>query len=521
MKSQRRIALVWGRKFFFSYGLLSLMAVGLLFFQHLSRPDSTLSMVYLATSFLGHFGLMITLAYFVFYVPLVWISPGYYWSRFWAASIITALVSVVALDAIVVSQFRWHFYELFSFKHNLSFDDILTVAGIKTVFLVTAAIFWIFLFIIGEKLWRHLQRKFSQTTSNWYLYPILGSFFFAMIVHIVADYKGNQNLIAYDDTFAFQVTPTAKKIFSKLGFANEQSTKKDFGHQSFFYPKGKIKCDVTKAKNLVVILVPNWTESQLMSEEESSLLHYASHGQRFALNYVGTENKQEGIFSFFYGLPPFYENGFVSNKIPSVFLETLSHGHITSELLASSDGAEFLSEQIPFSKFESNEALLLGFKNKLSATTEETPFALFNYVRHTDHAEVESAVRSIIEEVVTQKKMKTTNIVIASISSSETKAPLITLFSNREDQVVNHFSQLVDVVPSLMRDQFKCKNSFNDYSLGSNLWENQKRKIMFSGLQENLEILSFDDAKGALTELESQAYLQELKFLSFFYKRSR
>jgi membrane-anchored protein YejM (alkaline phosphatase superfamily) len=522
MKSQRRLALVWGRKFFFSYGLLSLTIVGLLFFQHLNKPESNLAWIYLITTFIGQLGMMITLGYFALYVPLVWISSGYYWSRFWAASLLSAIVGFVTLDALVVSQYRWHFYELLSLKSNLSFTDLLDASGLSTPFIGALVVFWVFLFVIGEKLWRHLQRKFSQTVSNWYLYPIIGCFIFSTCLHIIADHQGLTQITAYDGVLSFQITPTAKKLFSKAGFESEQVKGNNINHPSFFYPKDQLKCETKLTKNLVVILVSDWSETQFLESESDILRHYASHGQRFDQNFLGTEKLEEGVFSFFYALPAFYMKSFVLAQTPAVFLESLKNSESSDPIiLTSENGLEFLATQANFKKFNHNSDVVEAFKTKLSEFEEDNRFSIFTIIKNNNYADVEETIKEIMESLVAAKKVKETNIVVASVSSSEARAPLFTLFPNREDQIVSHFTQLVDIVPSIMKDQLKCKNSFADYSLGQNLWETQKKNIVFSGLKDNLSVLSFDTEKKILVELENQDYLKELKSLTFFYKRSR
>lgn len=521
MKSQRRIALVWGRKFFFSYGLLSLLAVGLLFFQHLGKPESALSWIYLITTFLGHFGMMIVLGFFVLYTPLVWISPGYYWSRFWASSIITTLVAVIGFDAVIVAQYRWHFYELLTLNNHLSFDDILLATGLNTIFFGGIIVFWIFLFVIGEKLWRHLQRRFSQTVSNWYLYPIIGCFFISILLHLFSDYRGTQELIVYDDTFTFQFAPTAKKMLTKIGLQKGTIESDEMLHHPFFYPKGQLKCDLNPGKNLFVILIPSWTTSQFNEPENEVLRHYASHGQVFEENYLGTNNPQEGLFSFFYGLPSFYRQGFIQTKTPAVFLETLDESKIDSSIFTVGAGTEFLLMSSKYRKMGSNQELVQATKEKINSIVPGSNFAIFNILDNSAYSNTELTVKDLMEELVSKKLVKETHIIVASISSSDAKAPLFTLFSNREDQVVKHFSQMIDVVPSLMKDYFKCKNSYTDFSLGNNIWESKDKNIIFSGIKNNLSILSFDDAKKSLVELEKQDYLKELKTLTFFYKRSR
>lgn len=521
MKSQRRLALVWGRKFFFSYGLFSLMLMGLLFFQHINKPESTLAWIYLVSTFIGHFGMMITVGFFALYTPLVWISSGYYWSRFWASSILASVIGFVALDALVVAQYRWHFYELLSLKNNLSFDDLLDASGLQTVFIGAIFVFWVFLFVIGEKLWRHLQRKFSQTVSNWYLYPIIGCFLLSIILHIIADHKGYQDLIVYDGVLSFQSTPTAKKLFSKLGLESKKTNDVSLNHPSFFYPKDQLKCETKVTKNLVVVLIPSWNESDFINSESDILRHYASHGQRFDQNYIGTDKAQEGIFSFFYALPAFYMKNFLQEKTPTVFLESISKSSVPPVILTAESGAEFLKDQAQFEKYATNAEVVNAFKTKISQVAEDGHFALFNIIQNNNYADVENTVRELMESLVAAKKVKDTNIIVASISSDEPRAPLFTLFPNREDQTVSHFTQLVDIAPSIMKDQLKCKNSFTDYSLGQNLWETQKKNILFSGLKNDLSVLSFDAEKKILVELEKQDYIKELKALTFFYKRSR
>ncbi len=521
MKSQRRLALVWGRKFFFSYGLLSLLGLGLLLFQHINKPESISSWIYLITTYLGHFGLVITLGYFAIYTPLVWISSGYYWSRFWASSIITACVGILGFDVMVVSQYRWHFYELMTMKPGLTIEDLLGATGLSSILYGSLFALWIFLFVIGEKWWRHLQRRFSQTVSNWYLVPILGCFVISNIMHMVADYNKNRDLLAYEGVLSFQSTLTAKKLFAKLGFDQKEVVAIDNKNQSFFYPKDQLQCENKEPKNLLVLLVPNWGAEEFNNSETETFRHYASHGQSFNQNYIGTSDNKEGIFSFFYGLPSFYLKGFLQEKNEAVVFDILKKLNVETSVLSTIPDANFLNEQVSYEKLDSNIALVEKLKEKISNEEGAKIFAHFAILQHTNSIELENSVKSIIEDLVSKKLTKKTNVIVASISSNEKTAPLFTLFPNREDTVIPHFTQLIDVVPSLMKDQYKCKNKFTDYSLGQNLWETQKKSIVFSGLKDNLSILSFDTDSKTLIDLEGQDYLKELKSLTLFYKRTR
>src|SRR4051812_12023787 len=102
--TRRNFALSWGRKMFFGLGWPLFSAIALNYLQSQILPTSVLGLIYFITTFIGQFGLLTALIYFVLYFPVIYIFPSYYFSRFWAIFLIMLTGLFILFDSVVFLQ---------------------------------------------------------------------------------------------------------------------------------------------------------------------------------------------------------------------------------------------------------------------------------------------------------------------------------------------------------------------------------------------------------------------------------
>src|SRR5687768_12992350 len=113
---KKSFVLSWGRKMFFGLGWALTSLVALNYFQSMIIPQSVTGWIFYLTTFIGHYGLILSLVYFLLYVPVVSIFPSYYISRIWSIVLILAVNLFIYFDSYLFARYRFH---LNSFLWNL------------------------------------------------------------------------------------------------------------------------------------------------------------------------------------------------------------------------------------------------------------------------------------------------------------------------------------------------------------------------------------------------------------------
>lgn len=472
--NRRQFVLSWGRKLIFGLAWPIFSAIGLIYLQSFVLPQTPLEATYFALSFVGLYGFLCSVLYFIFYCPVVLIFPTYYFSRIWSLCLILLMGSMIFFDAYVFSQFRLHL--------NFFFLNLIYQKGI-TAFISNKAVFILFavalsvasvvIWFRGNMTWRQMQKRFSNPVANWYLAVIFVCFGSSHLIRIYA----SASMERMQSLFPAQIALSGSLAFAPV---------KEIGR--LYYPKGEMKCTGKGHPNIVFLVIKGLKYDSLKNEFNPNLSHLQTHGSIYRSHYSGSTDTMGGLFSLFYSLPSTYANAFRREKKSSVFLEELKKRKY--QLISFTQNPAISADPL-FSEFTAQEivngSLTESWKSWVDGGTATPPlFAFFSFDLNqsadqgtTDMARVDREIRSLVLSMHYENVLKDTTIVITGdhgpdsgvegITEDKLKTPFMIVWPHRAQKEFTHFTSHYDVVPTMMRELWNCKSNFSGFSVGKSL----------------------------------------------------
>lgn len=514
--NRRNFALSWGRKMFFGLGWPLFSLIGLFHLSGQLIPESTLSIVYFVMTFIGHYGLLTSLIFFILYVPIVSLIPSYYFSRLWTVVLVLVTAALLAFDAYLFSHYRLHISPfVIDLVQNGAIEKLLQVKQIALVGVGAAGLaLFLYIWIRGESLWRSMQRRFSNPVRNWYLVLILFSFLGSQALHIYGDAFGKFEITQYSQLFPFHYPATARGFFSKLSIPMTESTTNPLMTGNFHYPLSKMSCSGVKNKNILFILADQWKPETLNEELMPSLTHYEQHGIKFSNHQATSTEASDAIFSLLYSMPGFYKEAAALKKKTSVFMEELSKRNYEFSMTENWDG--WIKAYIE----KENKSPFFGIMN-VNLDQDENSIKAFD-----------ARVRKVIEELEAKDILENTIVVITAqqgSSLSDMKVPLIMIWNDSPHHDISSFTSHYDIVPTLMSEIWECKNDSRTYSYGESLFkEENKASYLISSPKDYLVLDPNDSEMIKITpgynfkvegNISTEFLLNTLKEATRFYKK--
>jgi membrane-anchored protein YejM (alkaline phosphatase superfamily) len=512
--NRRRFALSWARKMFFGLGwpLFSLIGLGYLASQHI--PDSPLGIFYYVVSFIGHYGALTSLIYFLLFAPLVWLFPSYYFSRIWSLILLLLTSSFLVMDAYLFTKYRLHIspfvFNLLQEGEGQKVFDLnqmmVLVAGALLLVLL------VFIWIRGESLWRLMQRRFSNPVKNWYLVIIALCFIVSHSLHIYGDATGKLAITQWAQLFPLHYPATARAALKELGFDVSPSETNPLMTGKLHYPKGRMNCSGVSRKNFLFFVTDQWRIDGFPEEVTPSIAHYQEHGISFENHHAVSTDSQDAMFSLLYALPGNYRRVADQEKKTSVFMEELLRREYEFVTPDWASWLELYSTKEVKSPFFGIINVVLSDKNSITAFDE--------------------LVRNAIEELEIKNLLKDTIVVITSHKghhSENMRVPLLILWKGKDEVNYKHFTSQYDTIPTLMSEVWRCENSLRNYSYGNSLFSSESRDFHLMTTEEAFAVVdpssdrTYKIIPGYNYEVTSnpkpEFILNILKEITRFYKR--
>lgn len=532
---RRRFVLSWGRKVFFGFlwPLMSLLA--LVYFYDFFIPRTFLEIVYYVLSYIGHFGLITSIAYFIFFVPVVALFPAYYVSRIWSYIIIMALLVLLLLDMAIFMQFRMHINPLIiqlvldnGSRFILGANSTGLIAFTLIIFAITVG-FW----FRGERLWRGMQRKFSNPVSNWYLVLILFCQIFSQLI-------AHNSSVKVVTIYPIEWSKFAMSLLKKVPYQDEQV----MGDMK--YPSRDLSCAPKVKANILFLVVNNWSHKDFSREKTPFLFHLSSHGTTFNHHFSGGENSESGLFSLLYSLPPTYLKSANENNLSPAILDELNKLSYKSVIVASHDlNFPFKTEKIiaPFGM-----AVVDAWKKWSANFLLENPtHPFFSTLVLDNENDLDFHVSSIIQDLYFKRLTQNTVLVVTGasgptydkdlVTADEVQVPFFIIWPHKRIEETEKTSSHYDVIPTIVKDLWACKNKLSDMGLGASLFNLPDERNYITGSNKGLAI--FDTKKDLIINFQHSSYevtdlamnklsrskarkdviLDGLKDLSRFYRR--
>lgn len=527
--TRRAFVLSWGRKVFFGLGWTITSLIALTYFKSFIVPQTFISWFYFLVTFVGHYGLLITLVYFLFYVPVASLFPTYYVSRFWSLLLLLALNGLIFVDALIYSQYHLHIHgfiadflarvdmaTVLNFSHS---DSILLILGGATISLA--------IWFRGEKIWRQMQSRFSNPNASWYFYLIAACLVLSHGLHIYGDAKGKRKITRIAELFPLHFPATARVTLAKYGIVPDEydpQVKNDF--KDFHYPRHEMKCPGTKNQNILFIVLTHWKKGTVPAH----INHLAIHGQNFNQHYSGGQDSRDGLFSLFYSIPGVYWNSALTNQVSPVFMDELQKrgyelGIYSSSSLINPEFDQTIFLKVPQLKIstvgetpeEKDTKITSDWRNFLRThveTRSDKPFFGFLYYNSLSLESVDSHVKEVVDELYAKGQLKETIIVLTrDHDESLDPVPFILIWPDKDPTVIERRTSHYDVIPTFMQELWDCKNKVEGYSSGKSLFEEKEKGWHVFVGQKDFTILDFEksvlmtmrpDHKYEVTNLQHQ-----------------
>jgi membrane-anchored protein YejM (alkaline phosphatase superfamily) len=466
--NRRKFALSWGRKLFFgiSWPLSSLL--GLLYFKAFIFPQTFSEWIYVAFTFIGHFGFFNFILFFFIYAPIALLLPTYYITRIWSLLLIIGLNSFLLIDALSLSLYQLHIYSYISqlfiicgLKYLTGVNSGLTVLIVGLVFLS------IFIWIRGDVIWRYMQGRFRNPVNNWYI--------FLIILCVVL----SKTIYHYGE-----IHPRISEIFP-LNY-NLSREKKDYAdNRKFYYPTENLNCQSKSNPNLILIIVKKWNKEELGPDSMPVSFHFKNHALSYNSHLGVSTNADDGIYSLFYSLPVSYRS--ISQNTKPAFQQEMTKRNYELMNLNSNDQ----DQVIPGTEKAFINNLHTWSLNR--STYPLKPFFISLYINEESRS-ADKLIHKFILQLQKDNLLDNTHILMTGAYSDHSNLliPLIWSTPDRRYQEINHLTSHYDVMPTLMHKLWGCKKTFKAASIGKSLDVPLKSWLLVSGKDE-FKILDLDN----------------------------
>lgn len=426
--NRKKFAHSWGRKLFFGLSWPLSLALGLIYLKSFILPVTITDFVYFIVTYIGHFGLLNALVYFFLFAPVTSMMPSYYVSRFWSLVLILGLNLFILIDGLCFSIYHLHLYSfLYKFfategivsvvKNDLG--EIIIYVGIA----MAALVIW----IRGELHWRTMQGRFSNPIKNWY------------VVLIALFIVGSKLIYFYGD-----VDPKLASIFP-FDYNYPEKASSFNANQRIYYPKQALGCQTKTNPSVVLFVVKNLTVKNFNETDMPHLFQMQKHSVSYTSHMNPSSNVEGSLFSLLYSIPASYAP--IASHIRPALMNVLE------------------DKKYEIIKIENDMA---SFQNwiKNHSNDDRKPFFLTVLL---DQSNADGIIQEMVLELQSEDFLEGTHLIFTSASSENGRIPFFYALPSRTKSAVDTLTTHYDVMPTLMKNFWNCKNVFEAASVGAPL----------------------------------------------------
>ncbi|MGF1723394.1 DUF3413 domain-containing protein [Photobacterium nomapromontoriensis] len=317
----------WGHWFSF-FNIIAAMLLGTRYIIFSEWPDSFLGQLYLALSWVGHFGFLVFGFYILILFPASFLIPSQRLMRLFGV-----LVGTIGLTALLLDT---HAYESLDLHLSPLVWDLL-LSGERTelnarwqYLFVTVPVIFLLQLLLSEWLWRKL-RKLTRKHVGVPIAMVFGACFIGShLMYIWADATLYRPITAQRSNFPLSYPMTAKSFMEKHGLLDRQEYTERLNAQgidsseAIHYPLEKMVFnDPGTGQNLLIIMVDGLRSDMVDPETMPYLSAFARQNVDFSNHYSSSNDNTAGVFGLFYGLPTSYINSVRSAGTRPLLINTL------------------------------------------------------------------------------------------------------------------------------------------------------------------------------------------------------
>lgn len=316
----------WGHWFSF-FNIIAAMLIGTRYIIQSEWPETFLGQLYLALSWIGHFGFLVFALYILILFPISFVIPSQRLMRLFGVLVGTTGMTVLLLDTQAYESIHLHLSPLV-WELLLSGEKTEMNAKWQYLFIVVPIIFLLQL-LLSEWVWKQLRKISHKHIGKPLSIIFFVCFVSSHLIHIWADANLYRPITAQRANFPLSYPMTAKSFMEKHGLLDKQEyqrLRESQGTESseiIRYPIEPLSFkDQGKDYNLMMIMVDGLRSDMLASQTMPNLMGFAKNSINYRQHYSAS-NDMIGVFGLFYGLPGGYADSIRADGASPLLLSTL------------------------------------------------------------------------------------------------------------------------------------------------------------------------------------------------------
>ncbi|MEZ6965259.1 DUF3413 domain-containing protein [Aeromonas sp. S9(2024)] len=386
--------ITWGHWFSF-FNIILAMLIATRYLGAISWPSTTLGVIYLVVSWIGHFSFLSFVTYLLTIFPLTFLLPKEKSLRFISAIVATLALVLLLIDTQVFRLFKFH---LNAQVWQLLLDQAQTEEGsIWSIIFVAVPTIFLLQLLLSAYVWRKINKRKRRQYGNQVGLALLVCFILTHLVNSWADATLYQPITMQRANFPLSYPMTARSFLAKHGWLDlDQYEKKQAASENnsgsdsrMHYPLRPLNVNAPSShNNLLVVVVDSLRFDMLNNINMPNLQRYASRNLTFRNHLSSGNDALMGMFGLFYGLPGHYYQDISGEKRPPVLFDEMLRQDYQFGLFGAMEDAQKyrqsilagLRKQVFVSEELDDGKLLSDWQGWLEKRTPERPWFSLVYL---------------------------------------------------------------------------------------------------------------------------------------------
>ncbi|WP_038172973.1 DUF3413 domain-containing protein [Vibrio pacinii] len=536
----------WGHWFAF-FNIIAAMLIGTRYITQSPWPETLLGQLYLAVSWVGHFGFLVFALYLLVLFPLTFVIPSRKLFRLLAVCFATVGLTILLVDTQTYQTINLHLTPVV-WEVLFSDESSRISADLQHLFVVLPLIFLLQL-ALSEWVWRK-QRKLSHKHVG---RPIAALFFVSFIashlIYVWADAYFYNPITAQRANFPLSYPMTAKSFMERHGLLDREEylqrlEQNQDSVELVRYPLEKIEFNRRANPLNIMIVSVNNLRSDVLTEASMPAMHqFANNHQNFT-NHYSSSNDSFGIFGLFYGLPSSYASSIRTQGSKPILIDTLIDKNYQFGLFSGDNFDEPLYGEtvfrgmsfngIAFNDTESADSQAIDAWAKWAQQQGKKPWFSYlelttvdSFTAYSDTNKKQSAeeklkagylksvatadleIKSVLEQIKALELEDNTVVVITSnhatefnetgsnswgsnsnFSQYQLKVPMVIQWPGKIAAEYQHRTSHLDLSVTILQDLLGVSSNPNDFSSGRNLFDERNRRWILAGDSRELALIT-------------------------------
>lgn len=290
--------ITWGHWFSF-FNIILAMLIATRYLGAISWPSTTLGVIYLVVSWIGHFSFLSFVTYLLTIFPLSFVLPKEKSLRFISAIIATLALVLLLIDTQVFRLFKFH---LNSQVWQLLLDQAQTEEGsIWSIIFVAVPTIFLLQLLLSAYVWRKINKRKRRQYGNQVGLALLICFILTHVVNSWADATLYQPITMQRANFPLSYPMTARSFLAKHGwldldqYEKQAASQGDNSDSRMHYPLRPLNVNAPLThNNLLIVVVDSLRFDMLNNINMPNLQRYADQHLTFPQSPEWRQRRPDG-----------------------------------------------------------------------------------------------------------------------------------------------------------------------------------------------------------------------------------